>query len=213
MNEDAEKSKKGFAGLSGMVSHVDVSEIGPISEPQKSMTPSSEPTRNPSRGQSFQVDDTLLRQPTPKAFWSQPWFKWTAGIGIFLIIVAALTDDDKPQPSPYSSPSTGQYTYTPAPQVAAPTEELPPVGSGLVLSSNQVRYCLAQAIRLESWSANVNQYSDMSVDMFNLAVGEYNSRCANYRYKSSIMSGVRSEVESRRAQLAYEGLLKANMYR
>ncbi len=213
MNDDSEKSKKGFAGLSSMASHVEGIVSAPPSKPKDvEVSTEVDSSDSSSRGRPFKVDESKFGQTPQKSFWSQTWFKWTAGIVIVLVIIAAL-DDEKSKPVSNSGASNGQYTYTPASRTESPIEEMPPVGTGLVLSSNQIRYCLAQAIRIETWSENVNQYSDRSVDMFNLAVGDYNSRCANYRYKSSVMGGVRSEVESRRAQLAYEGLLKANMYR
>lgn len=214
MSDDQNQGKKGFAGLNSMVSHVDLPEPPPAEKvPQPAQADAGS-----QRGKAFEIDEGLIRPPEKK-FWSQTWFKWTVGIGIVLVIIIAANNEDKPASRSYSSTQSpsSQYTYTPAPTpsptVESSYEEMPPVGSGLVLSSNQIRYCLSQSIRLEAWSTSVNTYSDMSVDMYNLAVNDYNNRCSNYRYKKYSIDAVRAEVELRRSQLVHEGLAKANLYR
>lgn len=210
MSDDQNQGKKGFAGLNSMVSHVDVPEPPPAVKVEQP----TQPDAGSPWGKAFEIDEGLIR-PAEKKFWSQTWFKWTAGISIVVLIIIAASNEDKPANRSYSSTSSSnsQYTYTPTPAIESSYEEMPPVGSGLVLGSNQIRYCLSQSIRLESWSTAVNTYSDISVNVYNLAVNDYNNRCSNYRYKKYSIDAVRAEVELRRSQLVYEGLAKGNLYR
>jgi len=200
MTEESEKPKKGFAGLNSMVSVVDVPE------PQKKESaPTAEETTTARRGSPLEFH---LPAPTPEPpFWSKPWFKWTAGIIILLIVIAAFSDKNEVSPSHVSSGNSGS-----TPTYASSYEEMPPIGTGLTLTSDQIRYCLSEKIRIEGWETNVNTYSDVSVNTFNNAVENFNMRCASYRYKKYAMESVSSQVEARRAELYAEGLRKAALY-
>src|SRR3546814_1009207 len=77
-----------------------------------------------------------------------------------------------------------------------PTGSKPPVGQNLVLSSEQIRYCLAEDIRMDGAKSAINNYSDYDVDRFNAMVADYNSRCGSFRYRS----GARSEEHTSELQ-------------
>jgi hypothetical protein len=92
------------------------------------------------------------------------------------------------------------------PQVPTrPEETVPPVGQNLLLSTAQIRYCLAEGIRLEGAKSAVNNYIDSDVDRFNAMVADYNSRCGQYRYRSGALEAARSEVEAYRSTMQSEG--------
>lgn len=200
MTEESDKPKKGFAGLKSMVSVVDVPE------PQiKESAPTADDTTTARRGSplEFHLPPTSSEPP----FWKKPWFKWTAGIIILLIVIATFSD--KKEVSPGYSPSGNSGTTS---TYTSSYEEMPPIGTGLTLTSDQIRYCLSEKIRIEGWETNVNTYSDVSVNTFNNAVENFNMRCSSYRYKNYAMESVSSQVEARRAELYAEGLRKAALY-
>jgi hypothetical protein len=97
----------------------------------------------------------------------------------------------------------------PAAQAAAPpagaAEERPPVGQGALLSASQVRYCLAQGIRIQGASKAVNTASPQEAGRFVALANDHESRCGNYRPAPGVTSAVKDEVESRRAALEREG--------
>ena len=82
---------------------------------------------------------------------------------------------------------------------------MPPVGQDLVFSTAQIRYCLAEDIRLEGTKSAVNNYIDSDVDRFNAMVADYNSRCGSFRYRSGALESARRDVEPYRSQLQSEG--------
>jgi hypothetical protein len=80
----------------------------------------------------------------------------------------------------------------------------PPVGNDLVLDANQIRYCLAEKIRLNVINSLVSSQSTQDVEgfnrivRFNLKVDDYNSRCAQFRYEVDTFDRVRKDVEAHR---------------
>ena len=92
------------------------------------------------------------------------------------------------------------------------SEQRPAVGNGLVLSAAEIRYCLAEDIRVNGMKKAVNQYSASSVDAFNRAVSDYNSRCSHFRYRSGALEAARREVESRRAALELDGMQRISAH-
>ena len=102
----------------------------------------------------------------------------------------------------YTPPST---VYEP-PAPAKTYESQPMPGIDNVLEDSELRYCISQKIRIQGWEPNVNTSSQTSVDAFNWAISDFNSRCASYRYKTQVMDRVRSEVNSRSTDLLFEGV-------
>lgn len=114
-------------------------------------------------------------------------------------------------PAPAAAPAYTPPVYVPEPVpiYATNDEEMPPVGSGLSLSRSQIRYCLSEKIRVTAWQGQVNEYSGTSVEAFNEAVRDYNSRCSSFRYRSGALESVRSEVEANRYALQLQGMASA----
>jgi hypothetical protein len=88
---------------------------------------------------------------------------------------------------------------------SASAEQVPPIGSGSALSATQIKYCLAEQIRLDGARSILNQQSATTVDRFNAMIDDYNNRCSGYRYKRSDYQRVQSEVERDRGGLLAAG--------
>lgn len=222
MTEESGKPKRGFAGLSSMVSVVNVPE------PTKPLEGEEIPQQTPpKRGAPLKFN---APPPTPEIpFWNKSRLKWAGVIFISLVVIGVLSGK-KEAPSPtysstpsYTPPPTYSQepaypTYTP-PAYTPPTtyesstsEDVPPIGTDHVLTESQLRYCLSQKIRLDGWETQVNSYSDYSVKSFNSAIQHYNSRCGSFKYRQQAMTSVNSQVEAIRSTLYSEGIFKAVQY-
>lgn len=102
-----------------------------------------------------------------------------------------------PEPAKEASPP-------PAPQREA-LEVKPPVQSGQVLTPEQIRYCLAETIRIEAIDRLLDRTSEASVELFNTALRDWNSRCGSFRYLEGDLAAARAEVEPRRSILETAG--------
>ena len=201
------KEGKGFAGLSSLVSDVDTTQ-SPI--PEKS--PAGRESVAPSAGRP----NPSTAQPTPSPK-KQPYVassaptsglsagKWILSIAAAIGFLWFIVDSNKYRSSQVSAPTTSG-TSTSLPQAPTRPEEVqPPVGQNLVLSMPQIRFCLAEDIRMEAAKSALNGYSDEDVDRFNAMVSDYNSRCGSFRYRSGALESARRDVESHRGELQTEG--------
>ncbi len=213
--EDKNKKdeRKGFAGLSSLVSDLGTSPA-PAAE--------KEPTSTPGVSSSTPPPTAQTAQPRPK---QEPTYqnpqqpvsgssggKWVLGIAAVIGVLWLIGQSNKPTTSSaptYSPPaqSTAPSDSPPAqPQEPSrPAESQPPVGQNIVLSTAQIRYCLAEDIRMDGGKAVVNNYNDSDVDRFNAMVADYNSRCGNFRYRSGASESARRDIEPYRGQLQAEG--------
>jgi len=150
--------------------------------------------------------------------------KWFLGVVVVGILLAVFGSGGKPKNTPiiYSSPPAPAPAPAPAPSKwedippkpapapsvpeapSAPPTEVPPVGTDLVLSAAQMRYCFTEDIRGSAVQPEVNRYSSKEIAEFNAMVSDYNSRCGNFRYRKGTLEGIRAEVESRRASIEVE---------
>jgi hypothetical protein len=94
---------------------------------------------------------------------------------------------------------------------ARPREEKPPVGRDLILEPSQIRYCLAEDIRIEAGRAAVNNYDGTDVDRFNAVVADYNSRCSSFRYRPGGLERARADIEPYRPSIQEEGRRRAQI--
>ena len=212
--DDKNKNAAGFAGLSSLVSDVEIDADAPKSASAppvsaKQEPPGEEQKSAPNAQQSGQPQPTAQTYQAPIQPSGNSGWKWVLGIGAVIAVVWMAGSGNKNQTSTSypSSPSAPSYS-PPAATPTAPSrlsEELPPVGTNNVLSGAQLRYCLAEDIRLESAKAAVNNYIDSHVDRFNGMVSDYNSRCGQFRYRKGALESARSEVERHRADLQAEG--------
>jgi peptidoglycan hydrolase-like protein with peptidoglycan-binding domain len=208
---------KGFAGLSSLVSEVDTTLPPPAKQDAGSSGASSRAER---------ASGSQNAQPRPQPAQQQPYQapsqpsagsstgKWVLGIAAVIGVIWLFSQANKnPTPPPPSYPSAAQntaptYSAPPAtPQAPSrPEETRPPVGQNLVLSTAQIRYCLAEDIRMDAAKPTVNSYSDSDVDRFNAMVADYNSRCGSFRYRSGALESARRDIEPYRSQLQAEGM-------
>lgn len=93
-----------------------------------------------------------------------------------------------------------------------PIETLPQVGNGLVLSIAEIRYCLAQNIRLVAVKSTLNPNSNTEVDMYNFLVSDFNSRCSNYRYNRGDLEIAQYEVEQFRRYYEAIGTIHSDAF-
>jgi hypothetical protein len=209
--EQNKEERKGFAGISSLVSDVDTS-LPPPTTQEVAASDAAPNAERRAASESQQPEQNLYQAPSQPSSGSAAG-KWMLGIaavvGMFWLIGEA--DKSPSSPAPYYSPparsTTPSYSAAPAqPQVPSrPDEAKPPVGQDLIFSTAQIRYCLAQDVRIEGARSAINNYSDADVDRFNAMVADYNSRCSSFRYRSGALESARRDVEPYRSQLLAEG--------
>lgn len=219
MVEGEDKNKKdeskGFAGLSSLVSDVDTSPPSAAKkEPTSTSGASSSPP--PPSAQTAPPQPQTRQQQTYQEP-SQPSSgssggKWVLGIAAVIGVFWLVGQADKTTTSPassYSPPAqSAAPSYSPPAQPqepSRPAESQPPVGQDTVLSTAQIRYCLAEDIRMDGAKSALNNYIDADVDRFNAMVADYNSRCGSYRYRRGALESARGDIEPYRSQLQAEG--------
>lgn len=238
--EQTKKESKGFAGLSSLVSDVDTTPTPtPKSEPaaaapsaERPASPQpAEPQPQPSQRQTYQ-------EPAQHAAGGISEGKQAFGCLVVAVVIGMFwlvsqSDRNTTYPiSAYTPPAQSTAlerieaapAYTPPAQSAAPSysppaqpqapshpqESQPPVGQNVVLSTAQIRYCLAEDIRLNGAKSAVNNYIDSDVDRFNAMVADYNSRCSSFKYQTNNrgrndLNSAQRDIEPYRTQLQVEG--------
>ncbi len=212
--EDQKKEeRKGFAGLSSLVSDIDTLLPPPAKqEAPRSTLPSGAEGRAESQQPEPKTKQPPYQEPAQSSSGSSSG-KWLIGvaavIGVFWLIGKADKSPSSSAPSytPTALNTAPSYSAAPTqPQVPSrPDEAKPPVGQNLVFSTSQIRYCLAEDIRMDAAKSVLNNYSDSDVDRFNAMVADYNSRCGSYRYRNGALEGARRAIEPYRSQLQAEG--------
>jgi TonB family protein len=84
---------------------------------------------------------------------------------------------------------------------SAADEEMPPAGRGEMFSEGQIRYCLAQRVRIDAVRPLLNRYDHEEIQRFNEQVADLNSRCSSYRYSGSALQDARAWLESARPRI------------
>lgn len=221
------QSGKGFSGLSSMVSDVDAAvanaekasraAVGTSGAAGQGKTP---PQRQPA--DAAQPRSEAYQQPSsqPSSSGGSSAGKWLLGIGAVIGVFWLLSESGNKStpPSPTYTPSPQPpVTSSPAPSwqpppaasrpqtPSRPSEEKPPAGTDLVLSVPQIRYCVAEDIRLDAAKGVINNYVEADVDRFNAMVADYNSRCSRFRYRRGALESARSDIEAIRLLLQAEG--------
>lgn len=212
-DKNNDNERKGFAGLSSLLSDVDTS---PPPAAQNELTNTSDassiPTPPTSQTDQPQPKQEKAYQETPQPSSGSSGGKWVLGIAAAIGVILFIGQQSKSpiSPAPTYSPSVQSATpsYSPPAELQAPSrpqESMPPVGQDLVFSAAQIRYCLAEDIRLEGARSALKNYIDSDLDSFNAMVADYNSRCGSYRYRSGTLESARLDIEPHRSQLQAEG--------
>ena len=79
--------------------------------------------------------------------------------------------------------------------------KVPAGGANQVFSQGEIKYCLAERVRLEAMQGMLDKTRDAHITNFNFRVDDFNSRCSNYRYRETDMALARSEIDAMRGSL------------
>jgi TonB family protein len=80
-------------------------------------------------------------------------------------------------------------------------EALPPIARDEMLAEPQIRFCLAQIIRIEAIRPLLDRTQPAQVAYFNETVADYNGRCGRYRYEGDALASARYDVEAVRPKI------------
>ena len=202
-----------------MVSDVDSTVAQPARESKPAPRAASAPAPGErARSTDDQAPDRPVYQAPAQSSGGSSTGKWLLGIGVVagLLWLVSQSGDKALSPAPAFTPSSDsssvaspspswQPAQSPAAAPSRPSEERPPVGTNNVLTSAQLRYCVAEKIRLDAAEGAINNYNDTHVDRFNEMVADYNGRCGQFRYRSGALESARSEVERFRGALEADG--------
>ena len=208
-----EEVVKGFGGINSLVSNVDISPSNDVkNEPASATTTTERPAIHDSQHQQ-----STSQQHQPNNDEAQSMDEGSSG-GIWFLVIATvigalsiigLSGKSPTSTNSYSLPEqTVTPSYSPPAESQAPSrpqESMPPVGQDLVFSTAQIRYCLAEDIRMESAKSALNNYIGSDVEYFNAKVADYNSRCGHFRYRRGALESARRDIEPYRSQLQTEG--------
>lgn len=217
---------KGFAGLSTLISDIDTAPPPPPSEiPGRSSTSHStqlDPIANDSQHQPRSSQQPPADSGGTQPNWDGSSIKWVLVIAFFISGLWYYNSNNKPSanPTPDFSAAESYSSFDAVPGTTEMSsadqafeshrlqEYRPTANQDFVFSRAQVRYCLAEEIRMEGARSAVNRYSDLDVERFNNMIADYNSRCGKFRYRSGVLEGARSDVEPYREELKAEGRSK-----
>ena len=199
-----------------MVSDVDVTVEPPAQQTQSkpdSATNNPQPRATSSSGGDVATPAPQTYQAPVQPGGGYSGAKWLLGIGAVIGVIWLVGASGNKSSSSPSSYTQSSYATAPASQPPIgepqaprrPTEEMPPVGRDHVLGAAQIRYCLAEDIRMEAAKGSLNSYADSDVAQFNAMVADYNSRCGAFKYRSGALESARSDIEPFRFELAAEG--------
>jgi hypothetical protein len=134
--------------------------------------------------------------------------------------LGSMTDNMTAVDGGDGTPTVGEALETSETDTSSTQEETLPDNGAMAkplpgyttLSISEVRYCLAEDMRITAQKTELDslQYSDIdrfnrNVDSFNDTVNDYNSRCVNRSSMSSDRPIATSQVEQQRSQLQAEG--------
>lgn len=224
-----EPEPKGFDGLSSMVSDVEDAisrsdEKTPKKKPGRSEDPDSTP-RTPS---SFSEQQDNAPATAPHSSPGIPVGKILLGIAgsfflIWLLAEASSTNSSASRlPEPQTSTKENPFDDldTPSESGESPASaglstdrvlaaligtEKPPVGRDHILTEAQIRYCLAESIRIDGADPEVDVRISREVSAFNQRVEDYNNRCSEFRYREGALRRARADVEPFREALLAQG--------
>ena len=165
-----DESVKGFAGLSSMVSDVDdiiTSEETWNSEPPTEVASTAQTKHQPTSEPESRTDHWRQTQQPPNDSSGIFWLIAIYAVIFFIWLVSESgNNSNKPTPTSYTSSSAvDSPTHSLESSELAPTqplipirpsEEKPPVGTSLNLGSAQIRYCLAEDIRIKGAEGGLN---------------------------------------------------------
>lgn len=209
MTEPSDERKKGqgFAGFDDLVSKVD--SVAPADEQQSTNAPrqqSGNDTSTESDDRTPNIANVHDGQPTNSGSdgWGKILIFGVIGLFLFAVFSELFDNSNSSYSSPSNSPSRSTGGLT-APATNSLTESKPPIGTNHVHSGAQIRYCLAEEIRLETMVGMTDDLNDSELDWVNEYINDYNSRCSSYRYQSGALGSAERKVRGFRTILKTEG--------
>lgn len=223
-------NKRGFSGLSDLVSEVDLSD-----EPQKQTNKVKASPPPPPQATPPQQKDAPPKPQAPSADSTRPVGAASSGsggsgsagklvlVGIGACFVLWLAVNGGQNNRTYSPPPAQKTQSYSAPQssptpAVAPTPSIVPQNSGLqytkpsvgtnnLLSVPEIQWCIRNGIRIDAMRNLIE--TNAGIDEFNRIVNDYNSRCGSYRYREGTQSQAQRSVEPYRSQIVAEAVREA----
>jgi TonB family protein len=226
--DQSDKPAKGFSGFGDLVSDVE----GDVAQRSTAAPRTSPPPTSPQRttpGSTSQAaagerpresHDTGSRAESapsqrpapPTGHSSTPRNIVLAFVGLVILVLVIKRDPSPNVDSVYEPPAPVAPDFAPssaAPPTAPTTiddgEVRPPIQSGQALSDNEIRYCIAEQIRISAMDPLIDSTSQIDIGYYNDAVRDLNSRCGSFRYRRGVLQSVTAEVEARRAAVEQAG--------
>ena len=145
--------------------------------------------------------------PRPAQAASSGWkWIWLVMVGVMAVIIfGAIQKTQKPSRGVTSTPQIASEAVSQAPTTRGPerlsdlTFSKPKVGSDNVLNAAEIRWCLREAIQMDTLQAQAT--TNPQIEEFNNLVSDYNARCASYRYRIGTLARARREVEQYRSEI------------
>ena len=224
-----DNDKKGFGGFGNLLSDVSEEVKTAAPKPASESADKGTQTTHSTSHQTSTPPPLPLDTPGGKSGFGSGWV-W-AGLVFFIFIVIANSGENEEAAAPIEAPAYESSYEAPvdsAPAVEVPvaesewesaavaiknSEEIAPIGSDLVLTANQIRYCLAEDVRLSTIEKAIDSYSQYEVNRFNGAIEDFNRRCSSYKYRRGTLESVQDEVNSRHASLVLEALKRLDSWR
>lgn len=223
------KDKKGFAGLSGLVSEVDLvgeshgkgSDKTSPSQPQQVNQPQQKALSRPQRHSSGSTSTTATTSSGKRTISATEIWILVVGLGIGLAILATQRGGDNNKT--YSQPTASVSQRSTAPQNSAasltqatapavsqnsvPDYTMPPVGTNKLLGEPEIQWCIKNGIRIGTIRGHIS--TNVEIDAFNRIVNDHNSRCGNYQYRKGAQAQAERTVEPYRSQIVAASILEA----
>jgi hypothetical protein len=166
------------------------------------------------RTQLRELQATLQGRRTSRNWKRAGW----AAVALFIVYTVVQEGNNHPSTNQSAStigtPSTddqspsSQDTWTnaePNSTTATDTAEAPPpVGEGLTLNAEQVKYCVFEDARLKSLSSLIDNTNGRAVDGYNSRVEDYNSRCSSFKYRTRDFTAANAALANAETQIATE---------
>lgn len=215
---EVEKSSAlGFAGLQSLGSDVmpaieEARHLSRARAPQPPSTPGQPSVQgkqvvpSASSAGTEQVPVRAGAEPKPTGY---GLLGWLAAVAVIWII--ASVGNSGPSTSSRSSSSAeqdGPSGLSASVDRQRPSEVRPSLGVDEILSPAEIRYCVAESIRLEGAERVLNEYSAAEIDRYNAMIRDYNGRCGQYQYRRGNLSDAQEAMEPFRADLQLEGALR-----
>lgn len=190
------EEKKGFAGLSSLKSDID--DIIKAAKEKKDTDTLDKVAQTTERETINTHENNIpVEYNAPK----KRWFWWLAAIVTAFVIMIALSGN-KTAEEANNNVVTESSALVEAPN--SMREVKPTIGNGLTLSSDEITYCLAERLRLETINKNQDKYSSESLEPYNRYVDDYNSRCSDFRYEKYDMELAQNNVEKHKDEIIEE---------